>query len=72
MKKVYKIEVDCANCANKVEDAAKKIAGVKDATVNFMAQKLTVEFEDGADIAKVMKQMAAAAAKVDDDCVIDY
>ena len=43
MKKTYKIEVDCANCANKMEDAAKKTAGVKDATVNFMALKMTVE-----------------------------
>ena len=49
MKKSYKIEVDCANCANKMEDAAKKTAGVKDATVNFMMLKMNVEFEDGAD-----------------------
>ena len=49
MKKSYKIEVDCANCANKMEDAAKKTPGVKDAVVNFMALKMAVEFEDGAD-----------------------
>ena len=48
MKKTYKIDVDCANCANKMEQAAKKTAGVKDATVNFMALKMKVEFEDGA------------------------
>ena len=42
MKKTYKIDVDCANCANKMEDAAKKTAGVKDATVNFMALKMKV------------------------------
>ena len=47
MKKSYKIEVDCANCANKMEEAAKNTAGVKDATVNFMALKMIVEFEDG-------------------------
>ena len=48
MKKSYKIEVDCANCANKMEEAAKNTSGVKDATVNFMTLKLIVEFEDGA------------------------
>ena len=48
MKKTYKIDVDCANCANKMEDAAKKTAGVKDATVNFMTLKMSVEFEEGA------------------------
>ena len=52
MKKTYKIDVDCANCANKMEDAAKKTAGVKDATVNFMALKMKVEFEDGAEPAR--------------------
>lgn len=50
MKKTYKIEVDCANCANKMEEAAKNTAGVKDAAVNFMALKMAVEFEDGADL----------------------
>ena len=47
MKKSYKIEVDCANCANKMEDAAKRTPGVKDATVNFMMLKMNVEFEEG-------------------------
>lgn len=47
MKKTYKIDVDCANCANKMEEAAKNTAGVKDATVNFMMLKMIVEFEDG-------------------------
>ena len=47
MKKTYKIDVDCANCANKMEEAAKKTAGVKDATVNFMMLKMIVEFEEG-------------------------
>ena len=49
MKKTYKIEVDCANCANKMEEAAKKTQGVKDAAVNFMALKMIVEFEEGWD-----------------------
>ena len=47
MKKTYKIDVDCANCAAKMEEAAKNTAGVKDATVNFMTLKMIVEFEDG-------------------------
>lgn len=70
MKKTYKIEVDCANCANKMEDAAKKTAGVKDATVNFMALKMIVEFEDGADIKSVMKDVLKNCKKVEDDCEI--
>ena len=70
MKKTYKIEVDCANCANKMEDAARKTAGVADVTVNFMTQKMTVDFEEGADAAKVMQQVVKACKKVEDDCEI--
>lgn len=70
MKKTYKIEVDCANCANKMEDAAKKTEGVKDAVVNFMTLKMKVEFEDGADVDAVMKQVLANCKKVEDDCEI--
>lgn len=70
MKKTYKIEVDCANCANKMEDAARNTAGVKEVTVNFMTQKMIVEFDDGADAASVMKNVAAACKKVEDDCEI--
>ena len=70
MKKTYKIEVDCANCANKMEDAARKTAGVKEATVNFMTQKMIVEFDEDADAASVMKQVAAACKKVEEDCEI--
>ena len=70
MKKTYKIEVDCANCANKMEEAAKKTAGVKTATVNFMTQKMIVEFEDGQDIADVMQEVYKNCKKVEDDCVI--
>ena len=57
MKKTYKIDVDCANCANKMEEAAKKTAGVADATVNFMALKMIVEFEDGQDPKAVMQEV---------------
>ena len=70
MKKTYKIDVDCANCANKMEDAAKNTAGVKDATVNFMALKMIVEFEEGADAKAVMKDVLKICKKVEDDCEI--
>lgn len=70
MKKTYKIDVDCANCANKMEDAAKNTAGVKDATVNFMALKMIVEFEEGADAKAVMKDVRKNCKKVEDDCEI--
>ena len=70
MKKTYKIEVDCANCANKMEDAAKKTAGVQNVTVNFMTQKMIVEFEEGADVDAVMKAVRKNYKKVEDDCEI--
>lgn len=70
MKKTYKIEVDCANCANKMEDAAKKTLGVKGATVNFMTQKMIVEFEDGQEIAAVMQAVLKNCKKVESDCEI--
>ena len=70
MKKTYKIDVDCANCANKMEDAAKNTEGVKNATVNFMTQKMIVEFEDGQEPAAVMKQVLKNCKKVEDDCEI--
>lgn len=70
MKKTYKIEVDCANCANKMEQAAKKTAGVKDATVNFMALKMIVEFEEGQDPKSVMKEVLKNCKVVEDDCEI--
>ena len=72
MKKTYKIEVDCANCANKMELAAKKTEGVKDAAVNFMTLKMTVEFEDGADREKVMDEVFKASRKIEPDCEIYY
>ena len=70
MKKSYKIEVDCANCANTMEQAAKKTEGVRDAVVNFMALKMNVEFEEGADPKAVMQQVLKACKKVEDDCEI--
>ena len=70
MKKTYGIEVDCAACALKMEDAAKKTEGVKDASVAFMTQKMKVEFEEGADEAAVMKNVLKACKKVEPDCEI--
>lgn len=70
MKKTYGIEVDCANCANKMEEAAAKTAGVKNVTVNFMTLKMAVEFEEGADIKSVMKEVLKNCKKVEDDCEI--
>lgn len=70
MKKAYKIDVDCANCANKMEEAARNTTGVKDATVNFMMLKMIVEFEDGQDPKAVMKDVLKNCKKVEDDCEI--
>ncbi|MBD5176210.1 MAG: cation transporter [Muribaculaceae bacterium] len=67
MKKTYKIEVDCANCANLIEAAAKKVEGVKDASVAFMTQKMKVEFEDDADAESVMADVLKAAKKIEPD-----
>lgn len=72
MKKTYKIEVDCANCANKMEEAAKKTAGVKDAVVNFMTLKMKVEFEDGRTPEEVMPEVLKNCKKVEDDCEIFF
>ena len=70
MKKTYKIDVDCANCANKMEEAAKNTTGVKDATVNFMMLKMIVEFEDGQDPKAVMQDVLKNCKIVEDDCEI--
>ena len=67
MKKIYKIEVDCANCANLMEQAARKTPGVKEATVNYMALKMTVEFEEGQEPKAVMAQVLKNCKKVEDD-----
>ncbi len=71
MKKTYKIEVDCANCANLMEEAARKTNGVAHAVVNFMAQKLIVEFEDNEDEMLVMKNVLKNCKKIDSDFEIE-
>ena len=70
MKKSYKIEVDCANCANKMEEAAKRTKGVKDAAVNFMTLKMNGEFEEGQDVLKVMQEVLRNCKRIEDDCEI--
>ncbi len=70
MKKTYKIDVDCANCANKMEEAANKTEGVKKAVVNFMTLKMNVEFEEGADPKEVMPEVVKNCKIVEDDCEI--
>ena len=72
MKRTYKIDVDCANCANKMEDAANKVDGIATATVNFMLLKMIVEFEEGADEKKTMKHVLKACRRVEDDCDIFF
>lgn len=70
MKKTYKIDVDCANCANKMEMAAKQTKGVKDATVNFMTLKMIIDFEEGSQIKAVIEDVRKNCKKVEDDCEI--
>jgi copper chaperone CopZ len=70
MKKRYNLtDLDCANCAAKMETAIKKLDGVKDATVSFMTQKLTIEADD-ARFDDIMKEVVAVCRKVEPDCVI--
>ena len=70
MKKTYKIDVDCANCANKMEEAAQKTEGVKSASVNFMTLKMSVEFDEGAEPKAVMEQVRRNCKKVESDCEV--
>ena len=70
MKKTYKIEVDCANCANLMEEAANKIEGVEKARVNFMTQKMIVELKEGYDDKEVMEEVLKACKRVEPDCEI--
>ena len=70
MKKTYKIDVDCANCANKMEEAARRTAGVKDATVTFMTLKMKGECVEGHDLKRVMQEGLKYCKRVEDDCEI--
>lgn len=71
MKKKFALQdLDCANCAAKMEEAVKKIDGVTDASVSYIAQKMTVETADGVDFDAVMDQVVKACKKVEPDCTI--
>ena len=67
MSNTFRIEVDCANCANLVEDAAKKVSGVKELAISFMTQKMKVDFEEGTDPETVMSEILKVAKKVEPD-----
>ena len=70
MKKKFNLEnLDCAHCAAKMEDAIKKIDGVKDASINFMLLKLTVEADEDK-FNDIMKQAVAVCKKIEPDCNI--
>ena len=70
MKKTYKVDVDCANCAAKMEDAIKKLDGVNDASVSFMMQKMTIDADD-ARFDEIMKEVVEVCKKVEPDCIIN-
>jgi len=72
MKKNYKIEVDCAACALKMEEAAKKVEGIQDVVVSFMTQKMNVDFADGADVMTVMEKVSKVCKKIEPDCQVIY
>ncbi|MDO4519650.1 MAG: cation transporter [Eubacteriales bacterium] len=72
MKKTYKIEVDCANCANLMQEATKKVEGVADCNVNFMTLKMAVNFAEGADPKAVMPVVLKECRKVEPDCEIFF
>jgi copper chaperone CopZ len=65
MIKKYNVEVDCANCAAKMEAACAKLSGIQSISIYFMAQKMTVDFEDGQDINAVLDQIEKTCKKVE-------
>ena len=71
MKKIFKLtDLDCANCARKMEDAIRKIDGVQDVTVSFMTQKLTLVADD-ARFDEIVKEAVKVCRKVESDCTIN-
>ena len=72
MKKTFNIEVDCANCANLMEQAANKVPGVAKVVVNYMTLKMTVDFVEGANVETVMKNILKVCKKVEPDCEIFF
>ena len=72
MKKTYAIEVDCANCAAKMEETTNKVPGVAEAAVSFMTQKMKVTFAEGAEPQATMEAVLKACKKVERDCEIFF
>jgi len=72
MKKTYMIDVDCANCAAKMEQAVNTVEGIVSASVNYMALKMSVEFAEGADVKKVMGEVLKKCRRIEPDCEIYY
>ena len=71
MKKKFKLtDLDCANCAAKMEDAIRKIEGVENASVSFMTQKMTIEAAED-QFERIMQEVVAVCKKVEPDCVIN-
>jgi len=71
MRKTFRLEdLDCANCAAKMENGIKELEGISDCTVSFMSQKMTIETEDGTDIDKLMKKVVKLCRKIEPDCEI--
>lgn len=70
MAKSYRIDVDCAACADKMEAAARKTCGVKDASVNFMMLKMNVEFDEGTDPKSVMEEVRKNCRRVESGCEV--
>lgn len=72
MTKTYEIEVDCANCANLMEQAASKVAGVAEVSVNYMMLTMRVTFQEGFDTKEVMRNVLKVCRKVEPDCDIRF
>lgn len=72
MRKVYNLEdLDCALCAQKMEDAIKKVEGVKDCRVNFLTQKMTIDFEEDVDVKTTMKKIVKVCKRIEPECTIE-
>ena len=72
MKKSYTIEVECANCANKMEAAAAQVEGVSRVTINFIMQKIVVEFAEGSSPRSVMEEVQRVCKRIEPDCTIAF
>ena len=67
MKRIYKIEIDCANCANKIENKLKKLDGINSVNINFIMSKMTIDYKDNINIEEKLKEIIKISKKVDLD-----